>query len=107
MGTMGDIPTVIDQAYLVSVQELREICEELSCDRYEYRLFRADETQVRIRYSDDVISDFFNLNAVCFLFPIVADMWPLGLLQRNAEEGMMVCLHVYTGRQTRHSFHLD
>lgn len=100
----------VEQAYLVSVEGLRDICAALTDENREYKLTCEDEKQVAISYNEG--SD--DLNAVCFTFPIVVtlnvshstlirlfgEQWPFG------EDGLMVCLHVYTGRQTRNGIYL-
>jgi hypothetical protein len=104
---MEEDPTMIDRAYMVSVLDLREICENLSQSQHGYRLFRASDNSVYIRYTEDAISDFFSLNSISYVFPIVANMTPLSCLHNHEEAGMMVCLHIYTGKQTRFSYHLN
>jgi hypothetical protein len=49
-----------------------------------------------------------DLNAVCFTFPIVANIWLLGgLFRHRPEAGYMVCLHIYTGNKIRRGLYLE
>lgn len=99
---------MIDQAYLVSVLDLKEICQQLSnpLDGTEYALLRPNDGKVLIRFNDDP-HDFMNLNSLSFSFPIVVNVTGLGLLHKNLEAGLMVCLSVYTATQTRRGFYPD
>ena len=76
---MAGMDGPVDRAYLVSVEDLRDICDALTDGKLEYRLTR-DGKQVAISYNDGPD----DLNAVCFTFPIVVDIWTLGILARNA-----------------------
>ena len=101
---MAEMGGPVDRAYLVSVEGLRNICDALADGWREYKVTCEDEKKVVLVYSDG--RD--DLNAVCFTFPIVADIWLLGgLLRRRPEAGLMVCLHIYTGKQTRHGIYLE
>ncbi|SRR6266566_756573 len=103
---------MIDQCYLASVQDLREICKELTDEKYErggkceYWLFRPNDAHVTIRFNDDS-RDFLNLNALGFTFPIVVEVPGLAILHKQPEAGLMVCMSVYTANQTRCGFYLD
>jgi len=99
---MAGMDGPVDRAYLVSVEDLRDICDALTDGKLEYRLTR-DGKQVAISYNDGPD----DLNAVCFTFPIVVDIWTLGILARNAEAGFMVCLHIYTGKQIRQGLYFE
>ena len=99
---MAGMDGPVDRAYLVSVEDLRDICDALTDGKLEYRLTR-DGKQVAISYNDGPD----DLNAVCFTFPIVVDIWTLGILARNEEAGLMVCLHIYTGKQIRQGLYLE
>ena len=95
----------VERAYLVSVQGLRDICDLLTDEKNEYKLTCDDEKTVAIYYKDGPDDP----NAVCFTFPIIVNLnvkhasllrlfgkqWPFG------EDGLMVCLLIYTGNQTR------
>jgi hypothetical protein len=61
---------MIDQCYLTSVAELRELCDTLTTGNYKYRLFRPNDGQILIRFNDDP-KDASNLNALCFAFRAV------------------------------------
>ena len=107
---MAEMSGTVDRAYLVSVEGLRDICDALNDEERAYRVTCIDEKTVGIFYHDGPD----NLNALCFAFPVVVNLnvkhaallrlfgkqWPLG------EDGLMVCLHVYTGKQTRHGIYL-
>ncbi len=93
----------VDRAFLVSVEDLRDICDALNDEKCEYRLTRESEREVAIFYNEGPD----DLNAVCFTFPIIVDIWTLGVLARNKEAGLMVCLHVYTGKQIRQGLYFD
>jgi len=95
----------------VSVEGLRDICDALSDEKHEYRLTREDEKQVAISYNEGPD----DLNSICFTFPIVVNLnvkhafllrlfgkqWPFG------EGGLMVCLHIYTGKQIRQGLYFE
>ncbi len=91
----------VERAYLVSVEDLRDICTALAEGKREYKLTREDEKKVTIFYSagpDD-------LNALCFTFPIIANFYVSRFLPVRLEEGvLMVCLHVSTGKPVRGGF---
>lgn len=89
----------VERAYLVSVDDLRGICKTLTNGKLEYKLACEDEGQVIIVYNDGPD----DVNAISYTFPIVVSLnvegraslllgeqWPFG------EDGLMVCLHVYT-----------
>jgi hypothetical protein len=103
---------MIEQAYLVSVLELREICRDLTNDKYgsggkfEYRLLRPNHRQVMIRFNDDP-TNLMNLNTLCFGFPIVAHVRGLARLHRNLEAGHMVCLSAYTAETKQYGLYED
>jgi hypothetical protein len=108
---MAGMDGPVDRAYLVSVEDLRDICSGLADGRREYRVTCDDEKTVAISYQDEPDG----LNALCFTFPIVVNLnvkhasllrlfgkqWPFG------EDGLMVCLHIYTGMQTRKGLYLE
>jgi hypothetical protein len=106
MERMVELPNMIDQAYLISVQDLREICSELTSHNCEYRLLRPNDGHVLIRFNDDA-HDVLNLNALSFTFPIVVNVAGLAILHKNPEAGQMVCMSVYTAKQTQHGFYPD
>ena len=97
---------MIESCFLVSVAELKEICGELTVDRYEYKLFRPNESSILIRFNDDP-KDFMNLNALHFTFPIVVTVPGLAVLHRDPEEALMVCMSVYTANQTQYGLYPD
>ena len=67
---MAGMDGPVDRAYLVSVEDLRDICDALNDGKREYRLTCEDEKQVAIFYNDGPD----DLNAVCFTFPIVVNL---------------------------------
>jgi hypothetical protein len=94
----------VERAYLVSVDDLRGICETLTDGKREYKLVCEDEGQAVIDYNDGPD----DLNAISYAFPIVVNLnvkgrasllfgkqWPFG------EDGLMVCLHIYTRNPIR------
>jgi len=85
---MAGMDGPVDRAYLVSVEDLRDICVGLTDGEREYQLTRDDGRTVAISYNDGPD----DLNSLCFTFPIVVDIWTLGILARNEEAGLMVCL---------------
>ena len=74
---MAGMDGPVDRAYLVSVEDLRDICEALTDGKREYRLTREDEKQVAISYNDGPD----DLNAVCFTFPIIVASATASLLR--------------------------
>lgn len=102
---MAEMAGPVDRAYLVSVEDLRDICDALSDGKREYKLTCEGDREVSISYNDPPD----DLNALSFTFPIVVNLnvkhasllrlfgeqWPFG------EDGLMVCLHVYLQKQTR------
>jgi len=108
---MAGMDGPVERAYLVSVNDLRGICDALTNVKREYRLSCEGEQEVAIFYNDGPD----DLNAVGFAFPIIVNLnvnhasllrlfgeqWPFG------EDGLMVCLHVYTGKQTRNGLYLE
>jgi hypothetical protein len=83
---MGDVPAMIDHGYLVSVRELRELCNILTTGNLEYRVFRPNDSRVLIRFNDDP-KDTLTLNALCSLFCIPnssRDLWSRGVLRQNS-----------------------
>ena len=97
---------MIDQCYLTSVAELRELCNTLTTGNYKYRLFRPNDRQILMRFNDDP-KDALNLNALCFAFPIVVEIPGLAALHNNSEGGLMVCMSVYTANQTQRGLYFD
>ena len=100
----------VEVAYLVSVEDLRDICDALTDGKCEYKVTCDDDTTAAISYNDGPD----NLNATSFNFPIVASLnakgrasllfgkqWPFG------EDGLIVCLHIYTGKQTKRGLYLE
>jgi len=108
---MAEMGGPVDRAYLVSVEGLRDNCSGLTDGKREYKVTCDNEKTAAISYQDG--SD--DLNAICFTFPIVVNLnikhasllrlfgkqWPFG------EDGLMVCLHVYTGKQIRHGLYFE
>lgn len=108
---MAGMAGPVDRAFLVSVADLRDICDALNDKKREYRLTHEDENQVAILHNDGPD----DLNAACFTFPIIVNLnvshafllrlfgkqWPFG------EDGLMVCLHIYTGKQIRNGLYLE
>jgi hypothetical protein len=91
----------IDQAYLIPISDLREICAELTQENYSY-VVESDDKHVTIFFNDNGDDD---LNSLAFAFPVVADLTAafrlLGADPARLDEGYLVCLHVYTHKQTR------
>jgi hypothetical protein len=100
---MGEMGGPVDRAYLVSVEDLREICSGLTNKKREYRLTCEGERKVAIFFNEGPD----DLNAVGFTFPIIVDIWTLGILAGNEEAGFMVCLHVYTKKQIRRGLYFE
>src|SRR5882724_11305759 len=101
---MAEVDGPVDRAFLVSIEDLRDICGGLSGGKREYKLNCKNEKKVAIFYHDGPD----DLNAVCFIFPIVANIWLLGeLFRRRPEAGFMVCLHIYTGNQIRRGLYFE
>jgi hypothetical protein len=95
----------VTRAYLTSVGELREICEDLSDGNHEYRIVRCDEKEVTISYTDGNTRE---LNTLCFAFPILPYIWPYGLpahFRLIEETTRVVCLHVLVGRRVKSASH--
>ena len=101
---MAEMDGSVDRAFLVSVADLRNICHALTDEKREFRLAREDEKQVAVHYNDGPD----DLNALCYTFPIVANLClPKFLAPRVDEAALMVCLHVYTGTSTRRGLYLE
>jgi hypothetical protein len=66
----------VERTYLTGVEELREICKNMSSADHEYRIVRCDEEEVALSFNDSPTDD---LNALCFAFPILPYIWPYGL----------------------------
>ena len=88
---------MVDKAYLVGVDDLREMCQELK----NYSL-SVSEKSVTITRHDGCNG----LNDISFAFPIVAEFSILRALHKNPESGLQACLHVYTSRVVRQSLDL-
>ena len=89
---------MIDKAYIVGIDELRELCVKL--DGYS---ITSDAKNITITRHDN--GD--GLNDIAFVFPVVADFWPLNALFDNSEFSPHICLHVYTGTQIRNALALN
>ena len=104
---MAEMVGHVERAYLVSVDDLRDICDALNDGKREYKLTCDDEKTVAIFYTDGPD----DLNSICFTFPIVGNLnWPSRVFGRQfpfGEDGLMVCLHVYTGKQIRRGLYLE
>jgi hypothetical protein len=104
---MGEMDGPVERAYLVSVDDLRDICNALHDGKSEYKLTCDDEKTVAISYNEGPD----DLNAVCFTFPIIRNLnWPSRIFGEQfpfGEDGLMVCLHVYMGRQIKRGLYLE
>ncbi len=104
---MGEMGCPVERAYLVSVEDLREICSGLNDGKCEYKLTCDDEKTVAISYNDGPDDP----NSICFTFPIVRNLnWPSRVFGKQfpfGEDGLMVCLHIYTGKQIRMGLYLE
>jgi hypothetical protein len=101
----------VEVAYLCSIDDLRTICASLNDGQRQYAIICNNEKTVAITYNNG----HDDLNSVCFTFPIVAKLnvshpfliklfgegWPFG------EDGLMVCLHIYTSTQIRSGLYLE
>lgn len=85
----------VDQAYLISVADLRVVCKELTSGKFTYEVIQVgsdgmdDDVDVRFTNGDEV-------NALVFRFPIVAN---LHFLVNQSEHGLIAGLHVYLHSQ--------
>jgi hypothetical protein len=77
---------MVDKAFLVGVDDLQELCEELK----NYSL-SVKPGSVTITQHDGANG----LNDVSFNFPIVADLSILRAVHKKPESGLQACLHVY------------
>jgi hypothetical protein len=104
---MAEMGGPVDRAYLVSVDDLRDICDALNDGKREYKLTCDDEKTVAIFFNDGPD----DLNSLCFTFPIVRNLnWPSRLFGKQfpfGEDGLMVCLHIYTGKQVRRGLYFE
>jgi hypothetical protein len=104
LGEMGD---PVELAYLVSVDDLHDICDALNDGKCEYNLTCDDEKIVALAYNDGPD----DLNSICFTFPIVGNLnWPSRVFGKQfpfGEDGLMVCLHSYAGKQIRRGLYLE
>jgi hypothetical protein len=93
----------IDQAYLISVTDLRNVCKELTHGKFHYEVTSSSDEHVSVTYyegEDD-------LNTSIFTFPIVADLrFPLVRIE-DYEDDLLACLHVYTHRQPRGKMYME
>ena len=91
----------VDQAYIVSVLDLRDICKELTHGKFQYTVAEVSDDDITVAYNEG--ED--DLNPSSFTFPIIRDL-SLPILPRT-EDCLMVCLHVYTHRQTQHRMYME
>jgi hypothetical protein len=98
---MGEMGGTVERGYLVSVDDLRDICVALTDGKREYKLTCDDEKTIAIAYNDGPD----DLNSICFTFPIIGNLnWPPRIFGNQfpfGEDGLMVCLHTCAGKQVR------
>ena len=96
----------IDQAYIISVEDLREICKELTHGIFKYEVSDVTYDDVTLTYNEG--GD--NLNPSAFTFPIVRYLgvafFPK-LKEIPPEDGLLACLHTYTHRQAQHRMYME
>lgn len=89
---------MVTTAYVVDVDDLRELCQELK--NYSLSVSRGSVTITRHDGGN-------GLNDISFAFPIVGDFWILRAIHNNPGSGLQACLHVYTRREVRQSLNLE
>jgi hypothetical protein len=87
---------VIDQCYLASVADVRNLCAELTNYSVEVIGGRAIVTH----------GNQGDMNTIKFAFPIVTAFWFLGIPSNAPEVGKLVCMDRKTAKQIRKSLHL-
>jgi hypothetical protein len=80
---------MVDKTFLVGVDDLRELCEELR--NYSVSLKPGSVTITQHDGNN-------GLNDISFMFPIVAGLSMLSVFQEKPECGLQACLHVYMGQ---------
>ncbi len=94
----------VDQIYLVSVADLRDICNQLTQGRYSYQVRGVNKDSVEIVFNDLVNkNDLLELNNLIYEFPIVTNLW----FPSNPEDGMLVGLHVYLQRKLQYGLYME
>ena len=88
---------MVDQCYLASVADLRNLCAELAN-------YSVEVVGDRVIVADTNEGD---LNTTQFSFPIVAAFWVLGSVIDASEVGKLVCLDRRTAKQTRKGLYLS
>ncbi len=87
---------MVDRVYLLNVADLRDLCIELR----NYTLQVYDDKVVVTRHDTD------DLNIIKYSFPVVADLYVLGVLFRNREVGQLVCMDIFTATQVCRGMYL-
>lgn len=104
---MPTLDGLVERAYIVSVEGLRDICKILTDGKREYKVTCDDEKTVTI-YHNDGPDD---LNAIAFAFPISRNLnWPSQVFGKQfplGEDGFIVCLHIYTSKRIRDGLYFE
>jgi hypothetical protein len=106
---MSTLDGLVEVAYFISVEGLREICELLTNEKHTYNVTRYDDKTVTIWYNDGPD----DLNAISYSFPICVNVnlkrtipcfgehWPFGA------DGFIAVLHIYTKKPIREGLYLE
>jgi hypothetical protein len=102
---MATLDGLVERAYIVSVEGLREICKTLTDGNREYNVTCHDEETVAIS-CQDAPND---LNAISYTFPILRNLnfLPFGKQSPFGEDGLLVCLHIYMGKPIREGLYFE
>jgi hypothetical protein len=97
---------MVDQAYLVPIKDLREICKELTHKKFHYEIIEVNKDFTSITYSEGD-----GLNASTFTFPIVCDLkFPLIIKNDKThyyEDDLLACLHIFTYNQIQYRMYME
>jgi hypothetical protein len=104
---MATLDGLVERAYIVSVEGLREICKNLTDGNREYNVTCDDEETVAISYQD--APD--DLNTISYTFPILRNLNLLpsvfGKQSGFGEDGLIVCLHIYMRKPIRGGLYFE
>src|SRR5882672_4126167 len=102
---MATLDGLVERAYMVSVEGLREICKTLTDGKIEYKVTCDDEETVAISYQD--APD--DLNAISYTFPILRNLnfLPFGKQLPFGEDGLLVCLHICMRKPIREGLYFE
>jgi hypothetical protein len=104
---MATLDGLVERAYIVSVEGLREICKTLTDGKLEYTVTCHDEETVAISYQD--APD--DLNAISYTFPIFRNLnWLASVVGKQfpfGDDGLLVCLHIYVRKPIKEGLYFE